>query len=83
MSLTGVPKAPHTTTKWADAPPGIGDPGVGLQHLDAVQPSRPRCLPPDRNVALVHLDQPGAHRLPARAPGQGADDVPALPGVTG
>ena len=34
----------------------IGDPGVGMQHLDAVQRSRPRCLPRDRDVALVQLD---------------------------
>jgi hypothetical protein len=60
---------------------GIGDPGVGLQHLDAVQPSRLRCLPRDRDVALVQLDQPGAHVVPARMPGQHADHVLALPGA--
>jgi hypothetical protein len=60
---------------------GIGDPGVGLQHLDAAQPSRLRRLPRDRDVAPVQLDQPGAHVVSARMPGQHADHVPALPGA--
>ena len=78
-----LPKMPHATTIWAGTAPGagIGDPGVGLQHLDAVQPSRLRRLPRERDVALVQLDQPGAHVVPARMPGQHADHVPALPGA--
>jgi hypothetical protein len=60
---------------------GIGNPGVGLQHLDAVQPSRLRRLPCERDVARVQLDQPSAHVASARMPGQHADHVPALPGA--
>jgi hypothetical protein len=60
---------------------GVGGPGVGLQHLDAVQPSRQRCLPRHRDVALVQLDQPDAHVVAARMSGQDADHVPALPGT--
>ena len=50
----------------------VGDPGVGLQHLDAVQPSHLRRLPRHCDVALVHLDQPGRARsrrgCPVRTP---------------
>jgi hypothetical protein len=74
-----LPKIPHTTTIWAGTvPTQVGGPGIGRQHLDAVQPSRLRCLPRDRDVAVVQLDQPGAHFVPARMPGQDADHVPAL-----
>ena len=59
----------------------VGDPGVGLQHLDALQPSRLCRLQCKRDVALVQFDQPGAHVVPARMRGQHADYVPALPGA--
>ena len=38
-------------------------------------------LPRNRDVALVQLDQPGAHFVPARMPGQDTYHVPALPGA--
>jgi hypothetical protein len=60
---------------------GIGDPGAGLEHLDAGQPGGLRRLPRHRDVALVQLDQPGVHFVPARMPGQDPDHVPALPGA--
>lgn len=60
---------------------GVGGPGIGLQHLDTVQPRRVRCLPSGRDVALVQFDQPGAHIAPARMPAQNADHVSALPGA--
>jgi hypothetical protein len=60
---------------------GIGDPGVGLQHLDVGQPGRLRRPPCERDVPLVQLDQPGAHVMAARMSGQRADHVPALPGA--
>jgi hypothetical protein len=45
-------------------------------------PSSRLCrLPRERDVALVQLDEPGAHVAPARMPGQHADHVPALPGA--
>ena len=44
-------------------------------------PSRLRRLPCERDVALVQLDQPGAHVVSARMSGQHADHVPALPGA--
>jgi hypothetical protein len=53
----------------------------GLQHLDARQPGRLRRLPCERDVAPVQLDQPGAHVVSARMPGQRADHVAALPGA--
>ena len=74
--------AARTTIRAGTAPArGIGDSGVGLQHLDSVQPSRLRAPPGDGDVAPVQLDQPGAHVVTARMPGQDADHVPALAGT--
>ena len=84
MSLTVMlPKMPHTTTIWAGTAPAQASviPASACSISTPSEPSRPRCLPRDRNVALVQLDQPGAHFVPARMPGQDADHVPALPGA--
>ena len=60
---------------------GVGHAGVGLDHLDAVEPRRPGALAGGGHVRRQQLDEPAGHVGPAAVAGGGAEDVVALAGA--